>query len=118
MKPVSSTADNTAATTGTDPDEVEPAAAQRGVLLEILERLEDDSDDANIGPSASNREPVLTVPVELTPLPEVDAALGTVALLGGVIRGKRARYRLAVLKTLQADRSWRWRIGRLQEIVH
>jgi hypothetical protein len=120
MKPVSSTADNTAPTPDPDPDpeEISPAAAPRGVLLEILERLEDDTDDATTEPSVSNRDPVLTVPVELTPLPEVDAALGTVALLGGVIRGKRARYRLAVLKTLQADRSWRWRISRLQEIVH
>jgi hypothetical protein len=91
------------------------------VLLEILERLDEaDAEDvaAGNGAGSSAREPVLTVPVELTPLLDVDHALGTVAILGGVIRGRRVRYRLALLKTLQADRSWRWRISRLQEIVH
>jgi hypothetical protein len=97
----------------------ELSAAPRDALLRIIERLEDNEPAADVDEATvSGREPLLTVPMELTPLPEVDTALGTVALLGGVIRGKRARFRLAVLKTLQADRSWRWRIARLQEIVH
>lgn len=98
--------------------ESEQPAAMRGALAEIFARLNkaDESPEAEL--AQSGREPVLTVPEELTPLPTVDEAMATISLFGGVVRGKRARYRIAVLKSLQGDGSWRWRIGRLQEIVH
>jgi hypothetical protein len=117
---VSTTTGNATEADGPPYPAAQPTAGPaQAALLEVLERLEEvDAAEAAEDAAPSAREPVLTVPVELTPLPEVDQALGTVAILGGVIRGKRARYRLALLKTLQADRSWRWRIGRLQEIVH
>lgn len=90
-----------------------------GALLEIFQRLgERDEEEAEAESAPSRREPVLTVPEDLTPLPEVDGAMATIGLFGAVVRGKRARYRIAVLKSLQGDRSWRWRISRLQEIVH
>ncbi|MBX6369822.1 MAG: hypothetical protein IRZ04_17710 [Rhodospirillales bacterium] len=92
--------------------------AGQEALVEIFARIEQEPQLEDEEAVSSGREPVLTVPEELTPLPAVDRAMGTLALFGGVIRGKRARYRMAVLKNLQGDRSWRWRIGRLQEIVH
>jgi hypothetical protein len=100
-----------------DDGHVSPAA--RGALVEIFARLNEvpEVDEAE-EPVASGREPILTVPEELTPLPAVDEAMAMISLFGGVVRGKRARYRIAVLKSLQGDGSWRWRIGRLQEIVH
>lgn len=63
-------------------------------------------------------EPVLRVPEELTPLPAVDAAMPLLAHFATVVGRKRARYKIAVLKTLQADGAGRWKIRRLQEIVH
>jgi hypothetical protein len=63
-------------------------------------------------------EPVLRVPEELTPLPAVDAAMPLLGLFATVVGRKRARYKIALLKTLQADGSGRWKIRRLQEIVH
>jgi len=81
----------------------------------LAETVQDEADEALTTPGP---ELMLTVPEELTPLPAVDEAMAMIGLLGSVIRGKRARYRVAVLRSLQGDRSWRWHIGRLQEIVH
>ncbi len=39
-------------------------------------------------------------------------------LFAAVVGRKRARYKIALLKTVQADGSGRWKIRRLQEIVH
>jgi hypothetical protein len=99
-------------------DRKEPPPAARDALTGIVARLDGQPEPDEAQAVATGREPVLTVPEELTPLPAVDQATATFALFGGVIRGRRARFRIAVLKTLQGDRSWRWRIGRLQEIVH
>lgn len=63
------------------------------------------------------REPVLRVPEELTPLPRIDASLPILTLFGSIVGRRRARYKLAVLKALQAHGSGRWKIRRLQEIV-
>jgi len=63
-------------------------------------------------------EPVLRAPEELTPLPAVDAAMPLLELFSVVVGRKRARYKIALLKTLQADGSGRWKIRRLQDIVH
>lgn len=90
----------------------------RDALGEIFARLEEASPPSGEEPVSSGSEPVLTVPEELTPLPAVDEAMQTIALFGGAIRGRRARYRIAVLKSLQGDQAWRWRINRMQEIVH
>jgi hypothetical protein len=63
------------------------------------------------------REPILRVPEELTALPGIDASLPILTLFGSIVGRRRARYKLAVLKALQADGSGRWKIRRLQEIV-
>jgi hypothetical protein len=63
-------------------------------------------------------EPVLRVPEELTPLPAVDAAMPLLTHFATVVGRKRARFKIALLKTLQADGAGRWKIRRLQEIVH
>jgi hypothetical protein len=62
--------------------------------------------------------PVLRVPESLTPLPAVDAAMPLLAHFAAVVGRKRARYKIALLKTLQSDGAGRWKIRRLQEIVH
>jgi hypothetical protein len=93
----------------------------RAPLVEIFERLDrvaDEGAEAHDEAIVDGREPVLTVPEELTPLPEVDRAMPTLALFGGVIVRKRARYKIAVLKTLQGDGAGRWKIRRLQEVIH
>lgn len=64
------------------------------------------------------REPVLRVPEELTPLPDVDPALPLFGAFAEILGRRRARYKVAFLKTLQADGSGRWKIRRLQEVVH
>lgn len=76
------------------------------------------SDDLAAAPEDVTAEPVLRVPEELTPLPAVDAAMPLLELFSAVVGRKRARYKVALLKTLQADGSGRWKIRRLQEIVH
>jgi hypothetical protein len=67
------------------------------------------------GPSS---EPVLRVPEAQTPLPEVDRALPLLGMFADVVGRRRARYKIALLKTLQADGAGRWKIRRLQEVVH
>jgi hypothetical protein len=82
---------------------------------------DDDQYDSAADASAdapSGREPKLTVPEHLTPLPAIDRALPTIRNVGSIVRGKYGRYRVAVFTTLQADSSWRWKIGRIREIVH
>lgn len=64
------------------------------------------------------REPVLRVPEELTPLPDVDPALPLFGAFAEILGRRRARYKVAFLKTLQADGSGRWKIRRLQEVAH
>lgn len=76
------------------------------------------SDDLAAAPEDVTAEPVLRVPEELTPLPAVDAAMPLLELFSAVVGRKRARYKVALLKTLQADGSGRWKIRRIQEIVH
>ena len=39
-------------------------------------------------------------------------------MFGDVVGRRRARYKIALLKTLQADGAGRWKIRRLQEVVH
>jgi len=63
-------------------------------------------------------EPVLRVPEDLTPLPAVDAAMPLLEHFATVVGRKRARFKIALLKTLQGDGAGRWKIRRLQEIVH
>lgn len=63
-------------------------------------------------------EPVLRVPEAMTPLPAVDEAMPLLEHFATVVGRKRARYKIALLKTLQADGAGRWKIRRLQEIVH
>lgn len=95
------------AATGLVFDRERPSPAARDALTEILGRLDGQPEPDEAEVVATGREPVLTVPEALTPLPAVDQATATFALFGGVIRGKRARYRIGVLKTLQSERSWR-----------
>lgn len=63
-------------------------------------------------------DPVLRVPESLTPLPAVDAAMPLLEHFATVVGRKRARFKIALLKTLQGDGAGRWKIRRLQEIVH
>lgn len=63
-------------------------------------------------------EPVLRISEDLTPLPAVDAAMPLLEHFATIVGRKRARYKIALLKTLQGDGTGRWKIRRLQEIVH
>jgi hypothetical protein len=71
-----------------------------------------------VGGDVSASEPVLRVPEALTPLPAVDRAMPLLAMFGDVVGRRRARYKIALLKTLQADPAGRWKIRCLQEVVH
>jgi len=86
------------------------------VSVEAAEESQNGSGEAE--DQALRPEPVLRVPEDLTPLPAVDLALPTLSLFSGVLGRRRARYKVAVLKTLQADGSGRWKIRRLQEVLH
>lgn len=68
--------------------------------------------------AAGGSEPVLRAPEAQTPLPEVDQAMPLLAMFAEVVGRRRARYKIALLKTLQADGAGRWKIRRLQEVVH
>jgi|SRR5215207_414268 len=73
---------------------------------------------AELDESALGSEPMLRVPEAQTPLPEVDQALPLLGMFADVVGRRRARYKIALLKTLQADGTGRWKIRRLQEVVH
>lgn len=73
--------------------------------------------DTEAASGIEDREPLLRVPEELTPLPAIDPALPILSLFGGIVGRRRARYKLGLLKALQGDGSGRWKIRRLQEIV-
>ena len=74
--------------------------------------------DAGASTEDAGPEPVLRVPEDLTPLPAVDAAMPLLEHFATVVGRKRARFKIALLKTLQGDGTGRWKIRRLQEIVH
>lgn len=80
--------------------------------------LADQREDATDSSQDSGSEPVLRVPEDLTPLPAVDAAMPLLEHFAMVVGRKRARFKIALLKTLQGDCAGRWKIRRLQEIVH
>jgi len=48
-------------------------------------------------------EPRLLVPIERTPLPEVDRAMPVLSLFPAVVGRRYGRYKVGVLKTLQMD---------------
>jgi hypothetical protein len=58
---------------------------------------------AELDESALGSEPMLRVPEAQTPLPEVDQALPLLGMFADVVGRRRARYKIALLKTLQAD---------------
>jgi hypothetical protein len=60
----------------------------------------------------------LRIDVELTPLPEIDRALSLLRLLGPLVTGAHARYRIAVLRALQEDGAGRWPIARIHALVN
>lgn len=60
----------------------------------------------------------LRVPEELTPLPEIDRAMPVLRLFGAIAGSKRARLRIAVLKSLQMDGSASWKLPRMRDVVH
>lgn len=68
-------------------------------------------------PVDAGYEPRLLVAEERTPLPEVDRAMPLLSLFPAVAGGRRARYKVALLKALQGDGSGRWRIRQMQEAV-
>ncbi|HTT94545.1 MAG TPA: hypothetical protein VMF55_07715 [Solirubrobacterales bacterium] len=80
----------------------------------LVDRREDAIDPVGDG----GPEPVLRIPEGLTPLPAVDAAMPLLEHFATVVGRKRARFKIALLKTLQGDGAGRWKIRRLQEIVH
>jgi hypothetical protein len=63
-------------------------------------------------------EPRLRSPERETPLPEVDRALEFLKLFPAIVRGRRARFKIALLRTLQGSGSGRWKLRRLQQVVH
>jgi hypothetical protein len=80
--------------------------------------LVDQLGDTIDSPEDSGPEPVLRVPENLTPLLAVDAAMPLLEHFATVVGRKRARFKIALLKTLQGDGAGRWKIRRLQEVVH
>jgi DNA-binding HxlR family transcriptional regulator len=62
-------------------------------------------------------EPRLLVSIDHTPLPEVDRAMPVLSLIPAVVARRNGRYKVALLKTLQADGAGRWRIRQIQEAV-
>ena len=84
-------------------------------MVELLERVEKQPPPE---PGEEEEpEPQLLVPVERTPLPEVDQAMPVLSLLPGVVGRRRGRYKIALLKTLQADGRGRWKIRQIQDAV-
>lgn len=95
--------------------EVDPAPSGSTLLETVIA-------DAGLAPpeedgGAGEYEPRLLVAEERTPLPSVDRAMGFLSLFPAVAGGRRGRYKVALLKTLQADGSGRWRIRQLQEVI-
>lgn len=70
--------------------------------------------DASFAEHAS----ALLVPEGLTPLPDVDRAMPVLRLFGTIAGSRRARLRIAVLKTLQQDGAASWRVARIREVIH
>lgn len=62
-------------------------------------------------------EPRLLVPIERTPLPEVDQAMPLLSLFPAVLGRHRGRYKVALLKTLQTEGTGRWKIREIQDVV-
>jgi hypothetical protein len=62
-------------------------------------------------------EPQLLVPIERTPLPDVDRAMPVLSLFPAVVGRRRGRYKVALLKTIQTDRAGRWKIRQIQDVV-
>jgi len=102
---------------GALPESTEEASGRSAALRSVPPRTVSTeprpSDDG-----AASPEPVLRVPEARTPLPAVDAAMPLLSLFGDVVGRRRARYKIALLKSLQGDGTGRWKIRRLQEIVH
>ncbi|MFL5963792.1 MAG: hypothetical protein ACJ757_12955 [Gaiellaceae bacterium] len=82
--------------------------------VEPAKTEETEQDEA---PADALYEPRLLLAEERTPLPEVDRAMPFLSLFPAVAGGRRGRYKVALLKTLQTDGSGRWRIRQLQEAV-
>lgn len=74
--------------------------------------------DGPVADAVNGLEPVLRAPEELTPLPAVDSAMPLLEHFALVVGRKRARFKIALLKSLQSDGAGRWKIRRLQEVVH
>jgi hypothetical protein len=62
-------------------------------------------------------EPRLLVPIERTPLPEVDRAMPVLSLFPAVVGRRYGRYKVGVLKVLQMDGAGRWKIRQIQDAV-
>lgn len=59
-------------------------------------------------------EPILRVPEERTPLPDVDRALPVLELVAAAVSRKRGRFNVAALKSLQESGNGRWKIKGIQ----
>lgn len=62
-------------------------------------------------------DPVLRVPEERTPLPDVDRALPVLELIAATVSRKRPRFNVAALKSLQESGNGRWKIRDVQETL-
>jgi hypothetical protein len=114
---------NRAADDGGDPDGHSPALDSLSIrrMFELIERAEHRPSalqDTEIRDGEDEAaEPKLLVPIERTPLPEVDRAMPVLSLFPAVIGRRRGRYKVALLKTLQDVGAGRWKIRQIQESV-
>lgn len=84
-----------------------------------------DDHDASTGPGPGDAadaerdgwEPTLTVPVTLTPLPDVERALPILGLFGSLLGRRHERYKVAILSNLTRETRARWKIREIQEAV-
>jgi hypothetical protein len=72
-----------------------------------------DTMDNDDGPA----EVRLLVPINRTPLPEVDRAMPFLSLFPAVVGRRRGRYKVALLKTLQTEGTGRWKTRQIQDAV-
>jgi DNA-binding HxlR family transcriptional regulator len=70
------------------------------------------------GADRQPRELHVRVPEERTALPAIDRALPVLSLFAKVVGRHWARYKIALLKDLQATGSGRWRIGEIKQAVY
>lgn len=95
-----------------EPDSLEPSFPEVGFNGKEAPQSPHGEEVESDGP-----EIVLRVPESLTTLPAVDQAMPLFSLFSGIVGRKRARYKIALLKSLQSHRAGRWKIREVSEAI-